>query len=337
MKKKMISILMGALSLVFVSTGCGTTHQNEETSKITSDSTQKVEGMDTIRLSDGDTDRGVSDDKQKIAEETGLEESEVQYIEDLFDPVAIVAEKEWLEILDTGEKWKDLISDVSIKTAEKAQIELVSINLESKMVTYEVSSLDMIAFLSKAADGGTSAQSVYNNLNEALKKGDIPVVTKVLILPMEINGKEVRNPYTEYNYADGAYIGEMTAEELDEIFAGIIEEINKVYETTTVETSNINMDVSRIELENLDINENITIVLDNQSQEYTLQELLASSTVIQENGRYYMDLKSAMFTNVYVIDITYYEVSESIRRTLTGYSLLNQIPLLGQIREYIGK
>lgn len=202
MKKKMISILMGALSLVFVSTGCGTTHQNEETSKITSESTQKVEGMDTIRLSDGDTDRGVSDDKQKIAEETGLEESEVQYIEDLFDPVAIVAEKEWLEILDTGEKWKDLISDVSIKTAEKAQIELVSINLESKMVTYEVSSLDMIAFLSKAADGGTSAQSVYNNLNEALKKGDIPVVTKVLILPMEINGKEVRVNFQDNKVMD---------------------------------------------------------------------------------------------------------------------------------------
>ena len=146
----------------------------------------------------------------------------------------------------------------------------------------------------------------------------------------------MRNPYTEYNYADGAYIGEMTAEELDEIFAGIIEEINKVYETTTVETSNINMDVYRIEFENLDTNENITIVLDNQSQEYTLQELLASSTVIQENGRYYMDLKSAMFTNVYVIDITYYE-TESTVRTLTSSSLFSPIPLLGEIRNYMGK
>ena len=148
---------------------------------------------------------------------------------------------------------------------------------------------------------------------------------------------EIVNPYGDYSYADGSFVEEMTSEELSDVFSGIIEEINKVYETTTVETSNINMDVYRIEFENLDINENITIVLDNQSQEYTLQELLASSTVIQENGRYYMDLKSAMFTNVYVIDITYYEVSESIRRTLTGYSLLNQIPLLGQIREYIGK
>ena len=189
-----------------------------------------------------------------------------------------------------------------------------------------------------------TAQTLLNpseeNVNACIESGLADATTLYNYLTgieYIINGKEVRNPYTEYNYADGAYIGEMTAEELDEIFAGIIEEINKVYETTTVETSNINMDVSRIELENLDINENITIVLDNQSQEYTLQELLASSTVIQENGRYYMDLKSAMFTNVYVIDITYYEVSESIRRTLTGYSLLNQIPLLGQIREYIGK
>src|SRR5699024_4624278 len=126
-----------------------------------------------------------------------------------------------------------------------------------------------------------TAQTLLNpseeNVNACIESGLADATTLYNYLTgieYIINGKEVRNPYTEYNYADGAYIGEMTAEELDEIFAGIIEEINKVYETTTVETSNINMDVSRIELENLDINENITIVLDNQSQEYTLQELL---------------------------------------------------------------
>ena len=189
-----------------------------------------------------------------------------------------------------------------------------------------------------------TAQTLLNpseeNVNACIESGQAEATTLYNYLTgieYIINGKEVRNPYTEYNYADGAYIGEMTAEELDEIFAGIIEEINKVYETTTIETSNINMDVSKIELENLDTNENITITIDDQTQEYTIDELLALLTVVQEGGKYYMDLKSDMFTNVHVIDITYYEVSESIRRTLTGYSLLSPIPLLGQIREYIGK
>ena len=189
-----------------------------------------------------------------------------------------------------------------------------------------------------------TAQTLLNpseeNVNACIESGqaDATALYNYLTgIEYIINGKEVRNPYTEYNYADGAYIGEMTAEELDEIFAGIIEEINKVYETTTVETSNINMDVSRIELENLDTNENITIIIDNQEYEYTLDELLASSTIIQEGGKYYLDLKSAMFSNAYVIDITYYEVSESIRRTLTSSSLFSPIPLLGEIREYIGK
>ncbi len=148
---------------------------------------------------------------------------------------------------------------------------------------------------------------------------------------------EVLNPYEDYSYAKGSFVEEMTSEELSDVFSGIIEEINKVYKTTTVETSNINMDVSKIELENLDTNENITIIIDGQEREYTVDELLALSTVIQENGKYYLDLKSTMFSNAYVVDITYYEVSESNRKKLTGYSLLSQMPLLEKIRESVEK
>ncbi len=189
-----------------------------------------------------------------------------------------------------------------------------------------------------------TAQTLLNpseeNVNACIESGLADATTLYNYLTgieYIINGKEVRNPYTEYNYADGAYIGEMTAEELDEIFAGIIEEINKVYETTTTQTSSINMDISKVELENLDVNENITIIIDDEEKEYTIDELLTTSTVIQENGKYYMDLKANMFTNKYVIDITYYEIPESTRRALTGYSLLSQIPLLGELREYMGK
>ena len=178
------------------------------------------------------------------------------------------------------------------------------------------------------------------NVNACLNSDEAEAITLYNYLTGNeyiINGKVVRNPYTDYNYADGAYIGEMTSEELDEIFAGIIEEINKVYETTTTQTSSINMDISKVELENLDVNENITIIIDDEEKEYTIDELLTTSTVIQENGKYYMDLKANMFTNKYVIDITYYEIPESTRRALTGYSLLSQIPLLGELREYMGK
>ena len=152
-----------------------------------------------------------------------------------------------------------------------------------------------------------------------------------------INGVEVRNPYEDYNYTDGAYIGEMTIEELKDVFNDIIQDINKYYKTTTTQTSSINMDISKVELENLDVNENITIIIDDEEKEYTIDELLTTSTVIQENGKYYMDLKANMFTNKYVIDITYYEIPESTRRALTGSSLLSQIPLLGELREYMGK
>ena len=60
-----------------------------------------------------------------------------------------------------------------------------------------------------------------------------------------------------------------------------------------------------VELENLDVNEKITIVLDGTSQEYTLQQL--TGVVTQERGRYYINLNAEMFNNVRTIDITYYE------------------------------
>ncbi len=131
---------------------------------------------------------------------------------------------------------------------------------------------------------------------------------------IETNGRrdnevEVRNPYNDYNYADGSYSGEMSSEELEDILTNITESINKHYKTTTTYTTNIDVDTARIELENLDVNEKITIILDDQSTDYTVQDLISSGTVIQEAGKYYIDLKASMFTNIKSIDITYYEVS----------------------------
>lgn len=107
-----------------------------------------------------------------------------------------------------------------------------------------------------------------------------------------------------YSYADGSYIGQMSETELNRILNEIITSI-KHYETTTSTTTNINTDPAMVELENLDVNEKITIVLDGTSQEYTLQQL--TGVVTQERGRYYINLNAEMFNNVRTIDITYYE------------------------------
>ena len=90
-----------------------------------------------------------------------------------------------------------------------------------------------------------------------------------------------------------------------EILTEITQSITKHYETTTTYTTNINVDVAKIELENLDVSEKITIVLDGESQDYTLAQL--DGVVTLESGKYYLNLKALMFDNIKEIEITYYE------------------------------
>ena len=119
----------------------------------------------------------------------------------------------------------------------------------------------------------------------------------------------VPSPYDDYSYANGSYMGDMDQAELERILNEIISNITDYYETTTDHESNIETDTSRVELENIDINKEITIILDDASQEYTVQDLISSATVIVENEKYYLDLKSAMFENIGTIEITYYDIT----------------------------
>ena len=112
-----------------------------------------------------------------------------------------------------------------------------------------------------------------------------------------------------YSYADGSYIGEMDENALNQILQDITSNITKNYTTVkTSKTSNIDVDVARVELENLDPEEKITISLDGVSKEYTISEL--GDAIVTENGIYYIDLKNTLFENISVIDITYHEIAE---------------------------
>ena len=112
-----------------------------------------------------------------------------------------------------------------------------------------------------------------------------------------------------YSYADGSYIGEMDENALNQILQDITSNITKNYTTVkTSKTSNIDVDVARVELENLDPEEKITILLDGVSKEYTISEL--GDAIVTENSIYYIDLKNTLFENISVIDITYHEIAE---------------------------
>ena len=130
-----------------------------------------------------------------------------------------------------------------------------------------------------------------------------------------IEGEEVSVPnvYADnYNYADGSWVKEMSASDLDSILTDITENITKYYETTTTKTTNLGVGTVRVELENLDINEKVFIKLDGSyyNEEGTsVADLMTQNVIIKEGTKYYMDLKASIFTNKQLIDITYYEVS----------------------------
>ena len=74
---------------------------------------------------------------------------------------------------------------------------------------------------------------------------------------------EFTNNLGYYSYADGSYIGGMDEEALNHILQDITSNITKNYTTVKAsKTSNIDVDVARVELENIDPDEKITISLD---------------------------------------------------------------------------
>ena len=167
---------------------------------------------------------------------------------------------------------------------------------------------------------GEYAETIFNptpeNVNRCSVSSDNPakelyeylVGIKTNIQTNDQINVSVRNPYDDYNYADGSYVGEMSSEELEEILSDITENITKYYDITTDYATNINIDISRVELVNIDITKKITTILDEQIKEFSIQELMESSTVIKENEIYYIDLKSSMFENCNNIEIVYYDI-----------------------------
>ena len=121
--------------------------------------------------------------------------------------------------------------------------------------------------------------------------------------------KTLANPYTNYDYADGSWSGNIDAKTLAEILGSIVN-----YEPEPVgTTTNINRDVVKVELTNIDINKNIIIKLDGVETTAggsTVASLIESGVVEgpNENGKYYINLKATMFDDAKLIDITYYEV-----------------------------
>ena len=113
-----------------------------------------------------------------------------------------------------------------------------------------------------------------------------------------------------YSYSDGAFIGDMDEDELNQILMDTIKKSIYTYETETKRTTNIDVDEALLELENLDTEKKITIQINGETPiEYTVQELIDSNIVTKTGSKYYMDLKATMFDGKKLIEITYCEVS----------------------------
>ena len=119
------------------------------------------------------------------------------------------------------------------------------------------------------------------------------------------------NP-TSYAYADGSYVGSMTASELTSIFETITAE-TKLYDKKTYTTS-LSEKITKINLENLDIKEDITISVDGNETKKKYNQIPAVKK--DSNGEYYIDLTDSMFEDAKYIEITYYEEKiEGSKRT----------------------
>ena len=213
----------------------------------------------------------------------------------------------------TANYYKGKIND-NYKTEENpsvAQIYTIGIGMEG---AFNKALLDPSSTNVNACRyGDNDAQELYNYLtgNNSTIKVDTSYDGWTGRLE-DYREQTIKNPYKNYDYADGSYTGQMDEEQLAEILDKIVSSI-KYYDTTTTYTTNINTDPAMVELENLDINEKIIIKLDNVAtpeEGISVSDLMADGTVVLQQGRYYMDLNASRFENVRLIDITYCEVSD---------------------------
>ena len=213
----------------------------------------------------------------------------------------------------TANYYKGKIND-NYKTEENpsvAQVYTIGIGMEG---AFNKALLDPSSTNVNACRYGDSdAQELYNYLtgNNSTIKVDTSYDGWTGRLE-DYREQTIKNPYKNYDYADGSYTGQMNEQQLAEILDKIVSSI-KYYKTTTTYTTNINTNPAMVELENLDINEKIVIKLDNVAtpeEGISVSDLMADGTVVLQQGRYYMDLNASRFENVRLIDITYCEVSD---------------------------
>ena len=129
---------------------------------------------------------------QEIAEEEQLDINIVKMIEEQFDPVAVAADEYWTELLDTGREWKDLVHEMNQRIAAKAVVKLVDIDLINSTATYRVTTPDVTGFLSEKTKQSSSAKELADVINDALESDEIPVKERMITVPLEINGSEIR-------------------------------------------------------------------------------------------------------------------------------------------------
>lgn len=235
MKKKLVSILMATMVCASAMTGCGSAagrapEDVETEAQIpaeileaaedysTNDTTKDVVGTDKDYVFNPETlgvynDEDVADapnkSHQEIAEEEQLDINIVKMIEEQFDPVAVAADEYWTELLDTGREWKDLVHEMNQRIAAKAVVKLVDIDLINSTATYRVTTPDVTGFLSEKTKQSSSAKELADVINDALESDEIPVKERMITVPLEINGSEIRvsldNPQVIDSITGGLY------------------------------------------------------------------------------------------------------------------------------------
>ena len=118
------------------------------------------------------------------------------------------------------------------------------------------------------------------------------------------------NPYkNNYNYANDSWTGKMDSATLSNILKDTVTNIPHYGEPELVEkTTNINKDVVKVELSNIDDDKNIIIKLDGAEESLTIDDLITRGIVEKTNSKYYINLKASLFDGAKIIYITYYEL-----------------------------
>ena len=118
------------------------------------------------------------------------------------------------------------------------------------------------------------------------------------------------NPYkNNYNYANDSWTGKMDSATLSNILKDTVTNIPHYGDPELVEkTTNINKDVVKVELSNIDDDKNIIIKLDGAEESLTIDDLITRGIVEKTNSKYYINLKASLFDEAKIIYITYYEL-----------------------------